>query len=646
MVANIYILSNDENELTKRTDKMSIYSPAILLPLILASIASGILLIGIVLYLYIYTFDRQKLYFSIAILGCGGFIFIVTDIGVIYFSITGFASLGMEVHRIEALSAAFYLFALPYFMSYLLDLTPGLQKSLKLLYRSGLIVFLLITFTAFAKPELFLGLYKSHQGVITPWNRGRGTPGIVYRIRDICIIIVALYCIALMIIDLVKNMRKRDTFLTLIGSFLAVALGIIDLSIASREIHQGLFTLRVFSYFGFGVAAFILLAMMGLMKRFINQAREIENARKIESLGIMAGGIAHDFNNILTGILGNASLLNSHDNLPGSQKEFIYEIEKAAQRAKSLSTQLLTFAKGGTPIRKSTSIEKLITETTEFALRGSPVQAYYSFQKNLWNAHIDKNQISQVIQNIILNAKEAMPDGGVIDIEVFNGRITNSGEKNSSNDHISIVIRDYGQGISKKNILKIFDPYFSTKKNGSGLGLSICWSIITDHGGKLLVDSRVGEGTTFTIDLPASRKEESSDRSIVEKSIALKGHVLFMDDEESIRKLVEHMLNKMNLTCVITKCGESAVTAFKEAEKSGNPFDLVILDLTIPGRMGGDEALQHIRETNSLVKAIITSGYTDNSYFHDKTPDEFFDILPKPFSYESFFKVVSRFLGK
>ncbi len=599
-----------------------------------------------VLYIYIYRFERRKLYFSIAILGCAGFIYIITEIGVISFSITGFASPGMQTHRIEAISAAFYIFALPHFMFYLLDLSPALQKSLKLMYRSGLVVFIIIALTAFIKPELFLGLYKTPETVMTPWNRGRGTPGPVYRLREICIMIVALYSIAMMIIDFIQNKHKKEIVFTLIGSLVAVGSGITDLLIASQEIQRGLYTLRIFSYFGFGMAIFILLAMLGIMRRFIDQSREIENARKIESLGIMAGGIAHDFNNILTGILGNASLLNSHDVIPGELKTFIHEIEKASQRAKSLSTQLLTFAKGGTPIRKLTSIETIITETAEFVLRGSNIHVNFTFPDNLWDAHIDKNQISQVIQNIILNAKEAMPGGGNIDIEAANIRLTNPADRDKSGDYISIVIRDHGMGIPKKILMKIFDPYFSTKKSGSGLGLSICWSIIKDHCGKLLVDSKVGVGTTFTIHLPASREKECKEKSKTGYDTDLEGHVLFMDDEESIRILVKHMLDKMGLSAVITDCGESAVTAFKEAEDSGMPFDLVILDLTIPGGMGGDEALKEIRRINNSAKAIITSGYTDDVFFHDKTTSEFIDILPKPFSYDSFYKTVRRLLER
>jgi signal transduction histidine kinase/ActR/RegA family two-component response regulator len=618
----------------------------ILLSIILMSFASGILLVGTVFNIYIFRLERRKLYFSIAILGLTGFIFIAADIVSVFFSITDLVSPGMQAHRVEALSTAFYIFALPYFMFYLLDLTPALQKSLKFFYRSGLVIFILIALTAFIKPELFLGLYKPPEALITPWSRGRGTPGAVYHFRDVCIMIVAFYSITMMIIDLIKNKHKKEIFLTLIGTFLALGSGIVDLFYIRQEMRQGLFTLRVFPYFGFGVAIFILLAMVGIMKRYIDQAREIEKARKIESLGVMAGGIAHDFNNILTGILGNATLLNSHDTLDSDLKSFIHEIEKAAKRAKSLSTQLLTFAKGGAPIRKSTSIEKLITETTKFTLRGSNIHVNFLFPDNLWNAHIDKNQISQVIQNIILNAKEAMPSGGNIDIEAANISSHNSPGNNKSADHISIVIRDHGTGIPEKVLGKIFDPYFSTKKSGSGLGLAICWSIIKDHCGELLVESKADKGTTFTIHLPASREKESREERKTEKNIHLEGHVLFMDDEESIRMLVKNILRKIGISCTTTDCGESAVAAFRKAEETGNPFDLVILDLTIPGGMGGDEALTEIRKINNSVKAIITSGYADDAFFNDKRPDGFFDILPKPFSYDSFFEVVRRFLGK
>ena len=393
------------------------------------------------------------------------------------------------------------------------------------------------------------------------------------------------------------------------------------------------------------MAAFILFAMLGIMKKYIDHTKNIEKSRKIESLGVMAGGIAHDFNNILTGILGNASLLGGSAELPVSQRTLIYEIEKAAIRAKNLSNQLLTFARGGRPVKNITSLKELVIETVDFVLRGTNIRIDFSFPDDLLNVHADENQISQVLHNIVLNAREAMPDGGLLEVHARNNRINGNKGPLAEGNYVTLNIRDNGRGIPGNILAKIFDPYFSTKKAGSGLGLAICWSIITRHGGLITVESTPGTGSLFSIYLPSAPRSRIMKKSSTSPLRALKGRVLFMDDEESIRDVVALMLEKMNLTYEITMDGESAVKEYFRAKSGGTPYDFVIFDITVPGSMGGKEALAEIRKTDPSVKAILISGYTEDHPMsgNDSGAAELF--IQKPFSYDEIRQAISRVLG-
>jgi len=323
----------------------------------------------------------------------------------------------------------------------------------------------------------------------------------------------------------------------------------------------------------------------------IKLEQQIQKNEKLESLGILAGGIAHDFDNILTAILGNINLAIFDEDMKDKTKKLLSDAEKASLRAKDLTQQLLTFSKGGTPVKETASLETLIKESASFVLHGDKVACQYNIPEDLWLVDIDKGQISQVIQNIVINASHAMPEGGMIAISCIN--ILSIDKKilphNEGDKFIKISIQDNGIGIPERFINKIFDPYFSTKHKGSGLGLSICQSITNKHNGDIFVESSPGNGTTFHIYLPASDKIKSQIQAKNrDYKISSKAKILVMDDEEMVRNVIKAMLTKLGNEVILSKDGVEAVKLYQDAMTSGNPIQLMIMDLTIPFGMGGE----------------------------------------------------------
>jgi len=381
---------------------------------------------------------------------------------------------------------------------------------------------------------------------------------------------------------------------------------------------------------------------------------ELNKAQKLESLGILAGGIAHDFNNILTGILGNISLARMYSEGNHSLAARLEEAEKACLRAKDLTQQLLTFAKGGVPIKETASLQNILTETVAFVLRGSRVQYRASIARDLWPAEVDKGQISQVIQNLVINSVQAMPDGGTIIIRAENVQIKQTteiqGVRIHPGNYIRIEIEDEGIGIPQKYLDKIFDPYFTTKQDGSGLGLAICYSIIRKHGGYILVASEVGKGTVFTIYLPAkpekARQQPGSDayQSLLQDTGG--GRILVMDDEQTICDVARQMLEFMGYDVETAADGREAIQLYKQALEDGKPFDLVIMDLTIPGGMGGKEAIRELQKINPDVLAIVSSGYSNDPVFGDYPRYGFQGCVTKPFGLKELKVAIGRTLAQ
>jgi two-component system cell cycle sensor histidine kinase/response regulator CckA len=406
------------------------------------------------------------------------------------------------------------------------------------------------------------------------------------------------------------------------------------------------------------VAAIVFDGRRAVMGSFIDvtdrKRSEEEQSRmqKLESVGILAGGIAHDFNNILTAILGNISLARM-EIPPGNEVgNALQEAEKASMRAKDLTQQLLTFARGGAPVRKLTSVEELIRETAAFTLRGSNVQCQFSLPAELWQVNIDTGQISQVISNLVINARQSMPMGGSIQIAAENITLTKEQSLGKSlpleqGDYLRITVIDHGTGISSAHLDRIFDPYFTTKQTGSGLGLATSYSIVRNHGGYISVESKVDDGSKFYVYLPASREKArpvDSRKDAIEVSV--KGKVLVMDDEQVVREVAGRMLQKIGFAQVeYAADGAEAIARYQAARDAGHGFALVVLDLTVPGGMGGREVMKRLTEIDPAVKAIVSSGYADESIIAEYAKYGFKGIVPKPYTLEQMREAVVKVLA-
>jgi PAS domain S-box-containing protein len=361
--------------------------------------------------------------------------------------------------------------------------------------------------------------------------------------------------------------------------------------------------------------------------------KEFRKIERLESLGILAGGIAHDFNNLLTGILGNLSLAQIKKG--EDTEEILEEAKQASIQAKNLTQQLLTFARGGEPIKGEASIENIIKVSAGFTLHGSNVKCIYDFPPDLWKVEVDKGQISQVIDNLVINAKQAMPEGGKIYIKAENFILK---EKSSlhlpKGKYIKITVEDEGMGIPEKHLPRIFDPYFTTKQKGSGLGLATVYSVIRKHGGIITVESEVGKGTGFFICLPVMEEKKNKgaeEKGKIEPDLLGKGKILIMDDEETVLNTVAGILKRLGYTVVLTKNGYDAIEKYREALDSGKPFDVVILDLTVPGGMGGKEVMEKLLQIDTNIKAIVSSGYSTDPIMAHYEEYGFSAVVAKPY---------------
>ncbi len=423
-----------------------------------------------------------------------------------------------------------------------------------------------------------------------------------------------------------------------------------------------------------------------------NAELEARKGQKLESIGILAGGIAHDFNNLLTAIHGNLQLAQMFNNNPETANSLV-ECEKASVRAMALTRQLLTFAKGGNPYRTPNSIAELIVNNATFMLRGSKCTCEFHFSDDLKFADIDVGQIGQAIDNIVINANQAMPSGGVIHISAENISVDPSRSGGSTpslplprGTYVKITIRDEGVGISPENLEKIFDPFFSTKANGSGLGLSTAHNIIKRHGGYLTAESIPGQGSSFFIYLPVSPGNSSSGASaaaakgakaassssslsvflssgeqirssasspFLQKTVPRErtltyvsgGHVLIVDDQENIRQLLGKMLGIMNCVCEYASDGAEAIEKYKHAKNSGHPFDAVFMDLTIPGKMGGKEAIAILKKLDPGVRAVVASGYSNDPVMANFHEYGFVARLDKPFKVMDINDIMEKILS-
>ncbi len=367
----------------------------------------------------------------------------------------------------------------------------------------------------------------------------------------------------------------------------------------------------------------------------------LARASKLESVGVLAGGIAHDFNNLLTVVIGNLSLAKMDEKIDAETVHCLVESEKAAARAKDLTQQLLTFSKGGEPVRTSAQLPEIIREATQFGLHGSNVCSEFDIAPDLWPAEVDKGQIGQVVHNLIINASQAMPGGGLIRIVLRNEDVcATSRPRVDPGRYVRLSISDTGVGIEEEHLTRIFEPYFTTKSQGSGLGLATVYSIVKKHQGHIDVESTVGQGTTFNVWLPAATQAPTE--PVLTTAAPVKaGRVLIMDDEVSIRKLGSAVIKRMGLEVTAVNDGAAVVSEYAAASAAGTPYDLVILDLTVPGGMGGAEAMQQLRTMDGDVRAIVSSGYSSDPVMANHVVHGFCARVPKPYTAEELIEVVS-----
>ena len=391
----------------------------------------------------------------------------------------------------------------------------------------------------------------------------------------------------------------------------------------------------------------VVIIDMTKQKKIDEEKKEIEKKKQyikqLENIGILAGGIAHDFNNILAAILSNITLCKLKLSKSMDIEDNLNKLQKSIEQAQKLTQQLLTFSKGGAPIKETASVIDIIKDSINFVLSGSNVTYKISNTQNLWNIKVDKSQISQVIQNLIINAKEAMPNGGVINIKIENFNNKNHIIPIRNGNYIKISISDTGVGIPEENLSKIFTPFFTTKKKGSGLGLAIVYSIIKKHKGYINVISNPNEGTTFEIYLPASN-EKIKKMPQTKQSLSLnnfKGNILIMDDNPDILETLKELLTLMGFEVLLAKNGDEAIEIYK---KYKDKISIVILDLTIPGGKSGIETFNELKKIYPHITAVISTGYINDLNLINYKQLGFKGILKKPYTYNELVDILSKLM--
>jgi CheY-like chemotaxis protein/two-component sensor histidine kinase len=347
--------------------------------------------------------------------------------------------------------------------------------------------------------------------------------------------------------------------------------------------------------------------------------------------------------------MGNLALALLDERTAASGGRWLREAERGVLRARELTQQLLTFAKGGSPLRSAVALADVVREVAEFALHGSAVKCEFDLASDLRPAEADAAQIGQVVQNLIINAAQAMPGGGLIRVRVRNEALALGAGAGRPplppGDYLRLEISDTGKGIPPEHLARIFEPFFTTKERGSGLGLATVQAVIEKHGGHVAVESTVGQGTTFRVWLPAAREAPVAKPVSVNPFERMQGRVLFMDDEEAIRDMTRALLERLGFDTAVTSDGGEAVREYALARMKGRPFDLVIMDLTVPGAMGGAAAMQEILKIDPAARGIVSSGYVTDPVMANYRAHGFRGVVPKPYRVSDFSRTIREVVG-
>ena len=394
-----------------------------------------------------------------------------------------------------------------------------------------------------------------------------------------------------------------------------------------------------------GRAIGVVLVMRDVTQRSRLEA-DLLRASKMESIGVLAGGIAHDFNNLLAIVMGNLTLALLDERVKEAGGKWLREAERGTLRAKDLTQQLLTFARGGEPVRTAVLLPDVVREAAEFALHGSAVRCEFDIAADLRPADADKGQIGQVVQNLIINAVQAMPGGGTIRLSLCNETLAAHVVATlPPGDYLRLEIADTGRGIAPEHLARIFEPFFTTKEYGTGLGLATVYSVIQKHHGYISVESALGRGTTFRMWLPAARVEPLAVVSSNNPFERMHGRVLFMDDEEPIRDVTKALLERLGLEATVTCDGSEAVREYAIARISGRPYRAVIVDLTVPGAMGGADAMREILKIDPDARGIVSSGYSSDPVMANFQAHGFRGSVPKPYRIADFARTLREVLS-
>lgn len=375
-------------------------------------------------------------------------------------------------------------------------------------------------------------------------------------------------------------------------------------------------------------------------------------ADRLEVMGLLAGGIAHDFNNIIASLMTHFSLARSELPASTAAAQYLAECQPALDQATHLAQQLLTFAKGGAPIKKLVDLRKLVRETVQFALRATRSVGVFRLAEDAWAAEVDESQIVQVLSNLVINADQAMGGGGTVTVSLTNRTLgEDDGNDLPAGSYISLEVSDNGPGMPPEVLERVFDPYYTTKKTGNGLGLATVYSVIRKHDGHITVQSRPGKGTTFRCLLPARPNESPRPRRTVQtlppmRAGGTSARILVLEDQEIIRKGVTRLLEREGYTVTCAEEGSIAVAAYEKSHGTPEQYDLCLLDMTIPGGMDGRETLERLRAINGQLPAIVSSGYCDDPVMANPQEYGFQGVLPKPFAREELVRVVAEVLAQ